>query len=69
MANSTTHWSAQEEGAIRKQLSIVLASAFFVRAERLGRFLKLYLATKGYSPLPAALMTRILGCDMIVLPG
>ncbi len=40
MANPITRWSAQEEGAIREQLSTVLASAFFVRAERLGRFLK-----------------------------
>ncbi len=40
MANPITRWSAQEEGAIREQLSTILASAFFAHAERLGRFLK-----------------------------
>lgn len=40
MAENITSWSKQEEGAIRDQLSTVLQSAVFARAERLRRFLK-----------------------------
>lgn len=40
MAGEITVWSEQEEGAIRDQLSLVLESALFTHAQRLGRFLK-----------------------------
>ncbi len=40
MASDISSWSEQQAGAIRDQLSTVLASALFAHAERLCRFLK-----------------------------
>ena len=39
MTDNISSWNKQEEGAIRDQLSTVLASVLFAHAERLGRFL------------------------------